>query len=124
MPSLLHVFGNTFPVFGASLLLGAMVVASYTFAVALAAGADGRPRTLQASRFGAYGTCALINVAVLCLAYAFVSHDFPIRYVAHHSDRSMPWPYLLTALLGRHGVSLLLLLFLSTAYLTAFIRWL
>ncbi len=124
MPSLLHVFGNTFPVFGASLLLGAMVVASYTFAVALAAGADGRPRTLQAARFGAYGTCALISVAVLCLAYAFVSHDFRIRYVAHHSDRSMPWPYLLTALWGGQDGSLLWWLFLLSVYITACVRWL
>ena len=62
MTSLLHVFGDTFPAFGASLLLGAMVVASYTFAVALAAGANGRPRTLQAARFGAYGTVALIGI--------------------------------------------------------------
>ena len=65
MTSLLHVFGDTFPAFGASLLLGAMVVASYTFAVALAAGASGRPRTLQAARFGAYGTVAMIGTAVV-----------------------------------------------------------
>src|SRR5579872_907027 len=96
MPSLLQVFGATFPAFGASLLLGAMVVASYTFAVSLAAGADGRPRTLQAARLGAYGTVALIATAVLCLAYAFVTHDFRLRYVAHYSDRSMSLVYLLT----------------------------
>jgi cytochrome c-type biogenesis protein CcmF len=65
MPSLINVFGATFPAFGQSLLLGVMVVASYTFAVALAAGASGRARALQAARFGAYGTVALIGVAVL-----------------------------------------------------------
>jgi cytochrome c-type biogenesis protein CcmF len=124
MPSLLHIFGNTFPVFGASLLLGAMVVASYTFAVAMAAGADGRPRTLQAARFGAYGTVALIGVAVLCLAYAFVTHDFRIRYVAHYSDRSMPLAYLLTALWGGQDGSLLWWLFLLSAYIAACVRWL
>jgi len=124
MPSLLHVFGNTFPAFGASLLLGAMVVASYTFAVALAAGRDGRPRTLQAARFGAYGTVALVGVAVLCLAYAFVTHDFRIRYVAHYSDRSMPLQYLLTALWGGQDGSLLWWLFLLSAYIGACVRWL
>ncbi|MGH7293478.1 MAG: hypothetical protein ACRELB_01025, partial [Polyangiaceae bacterium] len=86
MTSLLHVFGSTFPAFGASLLLAVMVVASYTFAVALSAGASGRTRTLQAARFGAYCTVSLIGVAVLCLAYAFVTHDFRIRYVEHYSD--------------------------------------
>jgi len=124
MASLLHVFGSTFPAFAASLLLGAMVVASYTFAVSLAAGADGRPRTLQAARLGAYGTVALIGVAVLCLAYAFVTHDFRIRYVAHYSDRSMPFQYLLTALWGGQDGSLLWWLFLLSVYIAACVRWL
>ena len=124
MSSLLHVFGSTFPAFGASLLLGVMVVASYTFAVALVAGASGRARTLQAARFGAYGTVALIGVAVVCLAYAFVSHDFRIRYVAHYSDRSMPMHYLLTALWGGQDGSLLWWLFLLSVYIAACVKWL
>jgi cytochrome c-type biogenesis protein CcmF len=124
MTSILHLFGSTLPAFGASLLLGVMIVASYTFAVALAAGANGRPRTLQAARLGAYGTVALIAVAVSCLAYAFVTHDFRIRYVAHYSDRSMPLQYLLTALWGGQDGSLLWWLFLLSVYIGACVRWL
>jgi len=124
MTSLLHIFGDTFPAFGGSLLLGAMVVASYTFAVALAAGANGRPRTLQAARFGAYGTVAMIGTAVVCLAYAFVTHDFRIRYVSHYSDRSMPLHYLFTALWGGQDGSLLWWLFLLSAYIGVCVRWL
>ncbi|HEX3770951.1 MAG TPA: cytochrome c-type biogenesis CcmF C-terminal domain-containing protein [Polyangiaceae bacterium] len=124
MTSLLHVFGDTFPAFGFSLLLAAMVVASYTFAVSLAAGANGRPRTLQAARFGAYGTVALIGTAVVCLAYAFVTHDFRIRYVAHYSDRSMPLHYLFTALWGGQDGSLLWWLFLLSAYIGVCVKWL
>jgi cytochrome c-type biogenesis protein CcmF len=111
------IMWNTFPLFGSTLLLAVMVVASYTFAVSLAAGASGRIKTLQAARLGAYGTVALIGVAVLCLAYAFVSHDFRLRYVAHYSDRSMPTPYLLTALWGGQDGSLLWWLFLLSAYI-------
>jgi cytochrome c-type biogenesis protein CcmF len=124
MSNLFHVFGSTFPAFGTSLLLGVMIVASYTFAVALAAGANGRPRTLQAARFGAYGTVTLVGVAVACLAYAFVSHDFRIRYVAHYSDRSMPLHYLLTALWGGQDGSLLWWLFLLSVYVGACVKWL
>jgi cytochrome c-type biogenesis protein CcmF len=124
MSSPLHLFGSTLPTFGFSLLLGVMVVASYTFAVALAAGSNGRARTLQAARFGAYGTVALIAVAVVCLAYAFVTHDFRIRYVAHYSDRSMPLSYLFTALWGGQDGSLLWWLFLLSAYIGACVRWL
>jgi c-type cytochrome biogenesis protein CcmF len=108
---------STFPLFGSTLLLAVMVVASYTFAVALSAGASGRIKTLQAARFGAYGTVALIGVAVLCLAYAFVSHDFRLRYVAHYSDRSMPTVFLLTALWGGQDGSLLWWLFLLSGYI-------
>ena len=124
MSNILGLFGSTFPAFGASLLLGVMVVAGYTFAVALWAGASGRARALQAARFGAYGTVALIAVAVLCLAYAFVSHDFRIRYVAHYSDRSMPLQYLLTALWGGQDGSLLWWLFLLSLYTGSCVKWL
>ena len=115
---------NTFPLFCTTLLLGVMVCASYTFAISLAAGASGRPRTLQAARFGAYGTVALIATAVLCLAYAFVSHDFRLRYVAHYSDRGMPLEYLLTALWGGQDGSLLWWLFLLSVYIGACVKWL
>lgn len=108
---------STFPLFGSTLLLAVMVVASYTFAVSLSAGASGRIKTLQAARLGAYGTVALIAVTVLCLAYAFVSHDFRLRYVAHYSDRSMPTIFLLTALWGGQDGSLLWWLFLLSGYI-------
>ncbi|MFO0734442.1 MAG: cytochrome c-type biogenesis CcmF C-terminal domain-containing protein [Labilithrix sp.] len=108
---------STFPLFGSTLLLAVMVVASYTFAVSLSAGATGRIKTLQAARFGAYGTVALIGVTVLCLAYAFVAHDFRLRYVAHYSDRSMPTVFLFTALWGGQDGSLLWWLFLLSMYI-------
>ncbi len=108
---------STFPLFGSTLLLAVMVVASYTFAISLSAGSTGRMKTLQAARLGAYGTVALIAVAVLCLAYAFVSHDFRLRYVAHYSDRSMPTIFLLTALWGGQDGSLLWWLFLLSGYI-------
>src|SRR6476620_4622078 len=110
---------TTLPLFGTGLLLCVMLVASYTFAVAVAAGADGKPRTLQAARFGAYGTVVLVGACVVCLAYAFVSHDFRLRYVAHYSDRSMPLAFLLTALWGGQDGSLLWWLFLLSGYIGA-----
>ncbi len=114
---------QSFPLFGSSLLLCVMVAASYTFAVAVSAHmhADQQRgvRALQSARFGAYGTVALIAVTVLCLAYAFVSHDFRMRYVAHYSDRGMPLVFLLTALWGGQDGSLLWWLFLLSLYIGA-----
>jgi len=115
---------TSLPLFGSAALLAVMLAASYTFAVALAAGANGRPRTLQAARFGAYGTVTLVGVAVLCLTYAFVTHDFRLRYVIAHSDRSMPTVYLITALWGGQDGSILWWLFLLGAYIGVCVKWL
>jgi cytochrome c-type biogenesis protein CcmF len=115
---------TSLPLFGSAALLAVMLSASYTFAVALAAGRSGKPRTLQAARFGAYGTVTLVGVAVLCLAYAFITHDFRLRYVTAHSDRSMPWWYLLTALWGGQDGSILWWLFLLGVYIGACVKWL
>ncbi|HKQ70668.1 MAG TPA: cytochrome c-type biogenesis CcmF C-terminal domain-containing protein [Polyangiaceae bacterium] len=113
---------QSLPLFGKLVLDAVMIAAAYTFAVSVVAG-RGKPRFLQAARLGAYGTVALIGLAILCLAYAFVTHDFRIKYVAHYSDRSMTTPYLLTALWGGQDGSLLWWLFLLSIYSGVCVRW-
>ncbi len=114
---------QSMPDLGTSLLLAVMVIAGYTFAVAVAA-SGGRPRMLGAARLGAYGTSALIATAVLVLTYGFVSHDFRISYVARYSDRSMPVGYLIAALWGGQDGSLLWWLFLLAGFTAACVFWL
>jgi cytochrome c-type biogenesis protein CcmF len=113
----------TLPEFGTGVLYAILVAAAYTLAVALAAG-RGRPRLLQAARLGAYGTVMLVGLAVLVLAYAFVSHDFRISYVAHYSDRTMATPFLIAALWGGQDGSLLWWLFLTSLFSGACVFWL
>ncbi len=121
---------HSLPEFGTVVLYAILVAAAYTFAVSLASARRGpsgiavRPRLLEAARLGAYGTVALVGLAVLVLAYAFVSHDFRIAYVAHYSDRSMTTPYLLTALWGGQDGSLLWWLFLTSLWSGICVRWL
>src|SRR3954447_2005599 len=111
------------PEFGTAVLYAVLIAAAYTLAVALAAG-RGRPRLLQAARLGAYGTVSLVGLAVLCLAYGFMSHDFRITYVAHYSDRGMTVPYLIAALWGGQDGSLLWWLFLTALFSGICIVWL
>jgi cytochrome c-type biogenesis protein CcmF len=92
-----------------------LVCATYTFALGVAAG-RGRPQLVPAVRLGVYASWGLTFVAVLALAYAFVAHDFRIRYVLRYSDRSMPWYYLITSLWGGQDGSLLWWSFLLTCY--------
>jgi len=114
--------GFSLPDFGTFVIFGVLGLAAYTFSQATLAAA-GAPRRLAAARYGAYGTCALIVCAVLLLAYAFLSHDFRIRYVSRYSDRSMTNTYLLTALWGGQDGSLLWWTFLLAGYTGATVRW-
>lgn len=114
---------QTLPYFGTGVLYAIMVAAAYTFAIAIAAG-NKRPRLLQAARLGAYGSVSLVLLAVLVLAYAFISHDFRISYVARYSDRSMTTPYLVAALWGGQDGSLLWWLFLTALFSGGCVYWL
>src|SRR5215468_4684832 len=114
---------NSLPGFGTGILYAVLVAAAYTFAVAIAAG-RGQPRLLESARRGAYATAGLVALGVLVLAYAFVTHDFRIRYVTRYSDRSMPTGYLIASLWGGQDGSLLWWLFLLSCYTTACVFWL
>jgi cytochrome c-type biogenesis protein CcmF len=114
---------ESLPEFGTGVLYAVLVAAAYTFAVSVAAG-RGRPRLLQSARLGAYATSGLVFLGVLLLAYAFITHDFRIRYVSRYSDRSMTTPYLFTALWGGQDGSLLWWLFLMSGYIAVCVRWL
>lgn len=114
---------QSLPEFGTGVLYAILVSAAYTFAVSLLA-ARGKPRLLRAARLGAYGTSALVLLGVLVLAYAFVTHDFRIRYVSRYSDRAMTLPYLITSLWGGQDGSILWWLFLLSGYTTACVIWL
>jgi len=57
----------------------------------------------------------LLLVAFGCLAYAFLSNDFSVQYVAEHSNSQLPTVYRFAAVWGGHEGSLLLwVLFLSS----------
>ncbi|MCU0655095.1 MAG: cytochrome c biogenesis protein CcsA [Polyangiaceae bacterium] len=114
---------ESLPEFGTGVLYAVLVSAAYTFAVSLVAGRNRSPRTLEAARLGAYGTIGLVGLALLVLAYAFVTHDFRIRYVARYSDRSMPLPYLFASLWGGQDGSLLWWSFLLSGYTGACVAW-
>ncbi len=112
---------NSLPEFGSTLLCASLVAAAFTVAVSLAA-AGGRPRLLKAARLGTYGTLALLTVATLVLAYAFVTHDFRLRYVVNYSDRTLSTALLLAALWGGQDGSLLSWTLLSAVF-TAACAW-
>jgi cytochrome c-type biogenesis protein CcmF len=114
--------GVDVPLLGSLVLAATLVVAAYTFAMALAAG-RGRPHLLASARTGAFATAAMVTFSICLLAYAFQTHDFRIRYIARYSDRSMPWWYLLTSLWGGQDGSLLWWSFLLSGWTVACLLW-
>src|SRR6188768_1738919 len=111
------------PTLGSAVLCAVLVASGFAFAISVASG-RGRVALLPAARASVYATTCLVALAVFLLAYSFQAHDFRIRYVAHYSDRSMPWWYLVTALWGGQDGSLLWWCFLTSLWTLAVTRWL
>ena len=112
---------RSLPQVGTAGLYSVVVLAGLAFALSIVA--SKKPRYLEAARNAGYATCALIVFDLMLLAYAFITHDFRIRYVARYSDRSMSTGYLITALWGGQDGSLLWWLFLLSANTAACIAW-
>jgi cytochrome c-type biogenesis protein CcmF len=81
-------------------LLSAYVVAAWCVAAGIAGNARKNRRLVTSSVYGLYGFAALIGLASALLIYAFVTHDFTIKYVASTSDTTMETWYKVTAFWG------------------------
>src|SRR5919108_2523893 len=74
-----------------------------------------RRRLLDSARnafFAAFGSAA---VAAIVLLNAFRTRDFSFAYVAEHSSKALPFPYVYTAFWGGQAGSLPLVLAVLTA---------
>ena len=67
----------------------------------------------------AYGQFVFIFIAFACLTYAFVVNDFSVLYVAQHSNSQLPVVYRVSAVWGGHEGSLLLWVFILSAWVLA-----
>ncbi len=94
-------------VVGTLALLGAYIVAAWCVAAGIAGNAKRSRRLVTSSVYGLYGFGALIGLASALMIYAFVTHDFSVKYVYSTSDTSMPIQYLVTSFWGGLDGSLL-----------------
>ena len=74
-------------------------------------------------RTAATGQFVFVGIAFACLTYAFVTDDFSVLYVANHSQLALPTLYKVSAVWGAHEGSLLLWIFLITAWTLAVSRF-
>src|SRR5688500_16639312 len=92
---------------GTIALLSAYALAARCVAAGIAGNARRSRRLVDSAVYGLYGFSALICVAAALMIYAFVTHDFSIKYVASTSDISMDTTYKITAFWGGLDGSLL-----------------
>jgi cytochrome c-type biogenesis protein CcmF len=92
---------------GTIAILGAYLAAAWAFASGIAGNARKSRRLVNASVYGLYGFSALVGLASALMIYAFVSHDYSIKYVAATSDTTMSTAYKITAFWGGLDGSLL-----------------
>ncbi len=94
-------------VVGTVALLAAYVVAAWCVGAGIAGNARKRRGLVNSSVYGLYAFGALICLASALMIYAFLTHDFSIKYVAATSDVSMPIAYKITSFWGGLDGSLL-----------------
>ncbi len=97
-------------------LIVALTLALVQGVLALLGAARGDARMMAVARPTAQGTGLFVLIAFVCLAWSFANNDFSVQYVVQHSNTKLPVQYRLAAVWGGHEGSLLLWVFLLTAW--------
>ncbi len=107
-----------------SIILALALAAVGAFA-AVTGLATAQPAWVRTARNAVYLIFALLTLSMGALEYAFLSHDYGLKYVAAHSNNALPGFYLATAMWGGHEGSFLLWSWLLAGYsaIAARLHW-
>ncbi len=94
-----------------------MAVAQAFFGIA--GTALGRTGWYAAVPTAAVAQFTFVSIALGCLVYAFVQNDFSVQYVADNSNSALPLMYRVSAVWGAHEGSLLLWVWILSAWTLA-----
>src|SRR3990170_435909 len=78
---------------------------------------------MAVARPAALGQFVFVAIALLCLAYAFLTSDFSLLYVANNSQLALPDVYKFSAIWGAHEGSLLLWILILATWTVAVSRF-
>jgi cytochrome c-type biogenesis protein CcmF len=104
------------PELGAGALAVALALAVYGSAAAAVGGRTGRAALVESAQHAALGVFTLVTACLLLLAYAFLSFDFSVRYVATNTNLGTPFYYRLTAVWGALEGSIVLWAWMLSVY--------
>jgi cytochrome c-type biogenesis protein CcmF len=117
--SVFHVPHSPIAVLGTLTLLVAFVVCAYAAAAGVIGHRRGRPGLVASSVYASWAFTALMCFASALIVYAFLAHDFRIKYVAHYSDTTMPLFYQITAYWGGLDGSMMFWVFVLSIFSAA-----
>jgi cytochrome c-type biogenesis protein CcmF len=104
---------------GRAALVLAFGLALYSAAAGSLGAYTRRRRLVASARNALYAAFAATGVAAIVLLNAFRTRDFSFAYVAEHSSKALPFPYVYTAFWGGQAGSLLLWLLVLTGLASA-----
>jgi len=78
---------------------------------------------MSVARPAALGQFVFVVIAFMCLAFAFLTSDFSVLYVANNSQLALPDHYKFSAIWGAHEGSLLLWILILSAWTVAVSRF-
>jgi len=100
------------PELGHFALILALLLALVQGTLPFLGAARNAPNLMAVARPAAAGQFVFLAFAFGCLAYAFLTNDFSVRYVAANSNSELPLHYRFTAVWGGHEGSMLLWTFM------------
>ena len=104
------------PEIGYGTLIAALVLALYGSVAAAAGARTGRGALVESAQHAALGVFALVTGCLLLLAYAFLTFDFSVRYVAVNTNLGTPFYYRITAVWGALEGSIVLWTWMLSLY--------
>ncbi|MBL4632993.1 MAG: cytochrome c biogenesis protein CcsA, partial [Kofleriaceae bacterium] len=96
----------------------AFVIAAYAAAVGIVGNIKKRQGMVNSAIYALYGLCAVMVMGSALMEYAFITHDYTIKYVYAYSDTAMPLLYKITAYWGGLDGSLMFWVFVLSVFST------
>ena len=104
------------PEIGQFTLILALVMAGFLAVLPMYGATVGSVFWMNFARPLAKSLFLFLLISLLCLAYAFATDDFSVKYVAENSNTALPIYFKLSAVWGGHEGSLLLWVFILTGW--------
>jgi cytochrome c-type biogenesis protein CcmF len=110
------------PELGGGALVVALALALWGSIAAAVGARTGRSRLIESAQHAAIGVFVLLTACLLLLAYAFLTFDFSVRYVANNTNLGTPFYYRLTAVWGALEGSIVLWGWMLALYTVLLVR--